>query len=285
MGKSGAAGRALIYTDGVWREDGAPVVSPKSHAMWLSSVVFDGARAFNGVVPDLDMHCERTCTSARILGLEPTHTGEQITELAREGIAQFDRQAELYVCPMYYAESGFVNPDPASTRFALSVYESPLPEPSGFSAMLTKYRRPAKDMAPTEAKASCLYPNVARGLREVGDLGFDMGVVLDPVGNVAEFSYANLFMAKGGAVFTPAPNGTFLDGITRRRVIGLLRDAGIEVIEKALTFEDLEEADELFASGNYAKVFPCTKLADRVLQPGPLYSKARELYFDWARGQ
>ncbi|MGB0670896.1 MAG: branched-chain amino acid aminotransferase, partial [Rhodospirillales bacterium] len=275
MGKGAAAGKALIYVEGTWRDDGAKVVSPKSHAMWLSSVVFDGARALGGVVPDLLPHCARTVRSARILGLEPQHSGEEIADLAREGIARFGPDAELYVCPMFFAEGGFVNPDPSTTRFALSVYESPLPPPSGFSATLTRFRRPGVDMAPTEAKASCLYPNVARGLREVAEKGFDMGVVLDPDGHVAEFSYANLFYAKDGQVFTPVPNGTFLDGITRQRVIGLLRDTGTEVIETKVAYDDLAGADEVFATGNYAKVFPCSRLDGRVLPQGPLYRKAR----------
>lgn len=137
-------------------------------------------------------------------------------------------------------------------------------------------------MAPTEAKASCLYPNVARCVAEATKNGFDTGVVLDPDGNVAEFAYANLFMAKDGEVHTPAINGTFLNGITRQRVIQLLTDAGVAVHERAIKFDELEQADEIFGSGNYYKVAPCTKLGERNLQPGPVYTKARELYFAFA---
>jgi branched-chain amino acid aminotransferase len=108
-------------------------------------------------------------------------------------------------------------------------------------------------------------------------------VVLDANGNVSEFATANIFIAKGGAVATPQPNGTFLDGITRQRVIGLLRDAGIEVSEKTLGYADIAAADEVFSTGNYAKVTPLIGLDDRTLQPGPMYLKARELYFDWAK--
>ncbi len=137
-------------------------------------------------------------------------------------------------------------------------------------------------MAPTDAKASCLYPNIARTVAEASKKGFDTGVVLDPDGNVAEFAYANLFMVKDGEVHTPAINGTFLNGITRQRIIKLLKGDGVAVHERTISFAELEQADEVFGTGNYYKVAPCTRLEARSLQPGPLYSKARELYFAFA---
>lgn len=158
-----------------------------------------------------------------------------------------------------------------------------MPPFEGFSACLSSFRRPARDMAPTEAKASCLYPNVARSVGEAQQKGFDLGVVLDPNGNVAEFSYANLFMVADGIVTTPEINGTFLNGITRQRVMQLLRDDGHEIVERAIDFKEVLGADELFATGNYAKVRPCTKIEDRELQPGPVATRARELYFEFAK--
>jgi branched-chain amino acid aminotransferase len=91
-------------------------------------------------------------------------------------------------------------------------------------------------------------------------------------------------MAKDGVVFTPAANGAFLNGITRQRVIGLLRGAGVEVVEAVLTYKGLEGADEIFSSGNYAKVSPVNRIDMRSLQPGPLYRQARELYWAYAHG-
>jgi branched-chain amino acid aminotransferase len=114
--------------------------------------------------------------------------------------------------------------------------------------------------------------------------GFDTCVMCDMLGNVAEFGSANLFMAKDGVVFTPAVNGTFLNGITRQRVIGLLRDDGVEVVETVLTHKDIESADEIFSSGNYAKVSPVNRIDMHSLQPGPFYRKARELYWAYAHG-
>lgn len=284
MSKTETRGGACItYTKATGWTDGSPLLlSPTDHAMWLSSVVFDGARAMCGGLPDLERHCERLIRSSHVFNLDPGMTASEIAGLAREGAARFGASAELYICPLFYATEGFMIPDAASTKFALTVQESALPPPKGFKSCRSNFRRPARDMAPTEAKASCLYPNIARDMSDARARGYDNTVVLDPAGNVAEFSYSNLFMVKGGVVHTPVHNGTFLNGITRQRVIYLLREAGVEVHERTMTYPELAEADELFGTGNYAKVLPCTQLDERILQPGPIFQQARELYWAFA---
>ena len=102
------------------------------------------------------------------------------------------------------------------------------------------------------------------------------------LGNVAELGTANIFMAKDGVVFTPAANGTFLSGITRARVIALLREDGVTVVEAVLRYSDFQSADEIFSTGNFTKVSPVTRIDDRDLQPGPFYRRARELYWEFA---
>ncbi len=134
----------------------------------------------------------------------------------------------------------------------------------------------------TAAKTGSLYPNSGRMIIEAHKRGFDNALARDMNGNVAETASSNIFIVKDGVVFTPAPNGTFLAGITRARVIGLLRDAGYEVREATVTVEDVADADEIFTSGNYSKIVPVTKFEDRILQEGPVAKKALEAYMDWA---
>ena len=273
---------AITYIDGEWLEGNPPLLGARTHATWLSSMIFDGARAFEGVAPDLDLHCQRAIRSCKAFGLVPTMTAEQIFDLAWEGIRKFPEDAELYIRPMFWAETGWVDPDPDSTRFAMVVYVSPLPAPTGLAVCLSSRRRPAPDMAPTDAKASCLYPNASRALREAVQKGFDNAVVRDPLNNIAELATANLFLAKEGVVHTPVPNGTFLNGVTRQRVISLLREDGIELQERTVTVAELETVDEMFASGNHGKVQPITRYEDRDMQAGPMYKRARELYWAYA---
>ncbi len=276
--------RAFTYVDGRWLEGNPPLVGPLGHALWMASVVFDGARAFEGVTPDLDRHCARVVRSARALGLQPMLSGGEIEELVHDGLRLFPSDAALYIRPMFYADDGFVIPEPASTRFVLTLMELPMPPEGGFTACLATRCRPLPNTAPLEAKASCLYPNVSLILAEARARGFDSAVVLDPLGHVAEFAIANLFLVRDGVIRTPVCNGTFLDGITRQRVIALLRDAGIPIVEDTITVADLLAADEVFSTGNYGKVLPLTRFEDRALAPGPIGAKARQLYWDFAHG-
>jgi branched-chain amino acid aminotransferase len=115
--------------------------------------------------------------------------------------------------------------------------------------------------------------------------GFNNGVVLDPLGNVAETCSSNLFIARDGVVATPVPNGSFLAGITRFRTIKLLRSAGITVEERTIRPAELEEADEIFTTGNAGKVQPVSRYEDRDLQPGPIAARAHDFYMAFARTQ
>lgn len=275
------------YVDGEWISGNPPLIGPTSHAMWLASTVFDGARWFDGIAPDLDLHCQRINRSAFNLGLKPTMSAEEIEGLAWEGVKKFDGKTAIYVKPMYWAEHGapfsVVAPDPESTRFVLCLFEAPMGDGQvGNSMTVSPFRRPTNECMPTDAKAGCLYPNNARILAEANKRGFENALVRDMLGNVAETGSSNVFMVKDGVVFTPAANHTFLAGITRYRVITLLRAEGFEVVEKTMTLEEFQTADEIFTSGNYSKVVPVNRLDDRNLQPGPVTAKARELYFDWA---
>jgi branched-chain amino acid aminotransferase len=248
------------YVDGDWHEGNPPLIGPRSHAMWLGSTVFDNA-------------------SATALGLKPTMEADAIVGLTMDGLKKFDGATAVYIRPMYWAEHGGYMGVPAeadSTRFALCLYESPMIAASGFSVGVSPFRRPTIETMPTNAKAGCLYPNNARAILDAKARGFDNALVLDMLGNVAETGTSNIFMVKDGVVFTPVPNGTFLSGITRARAIELLREAGINVVEKSLKVADFLDADEVFSTGNHSKVVP-------EFQAGRIAAKLRQLYMDWAQ--
>jgi branched-chain amino acid aminotransferase len=277
--------QAWNYVDGTWVEGNPPILGPLTHATWLSSIVFDGARAFEGVAPDLDLHCQRAVESAIRMGMHPPVNAEEIEHLTWEGLGRFPDNAELYIRPLFYCEEGWVSPDGDSTKFVLTLVENPMKEPGGFAACLSSYRRPAPDQAPVDCKASCLYPMAGRALREAAARGFDNAVLTDPWGNVAEFATANLFMVRDGVISTPAPNGTFLNGVTRQRVMKLLRLDGAVVLERDIDPEELLDADEIFSTGNHMKVMPVLRFEGRELTYGPVARRARDLYWDFAHGR
>ena len=274
------------YFQGTWHKGNPAIINAADHGAWLGSNVFDGARYFDGVAPDLSAHCERVNRSAEALMLTPTISAEDMVNMVWEGLKLFSAKSTVYIRPMYWAVDGdrtAIVPRPESTAFAICLEEIPL-APKTASARLTRtrFRRPVLEDAVVNAKAGCLYPNNARMLIEARSKGFDNALVADAMGNVAETATSNIFMVKDGEVFTPISNGTFLAGITRARHISNLSDAGHKVHQTVLNFKDFEDADEIFMSGNMNKVTPVTAFEERQYQVGPISKKTRRLYWDWA---
>ncbi|WP_171130841.1 MULTISPECIES: branched-chain amino acid aminotransferase [unclassified Ruegeria] len=274
------------YFEGQWHDGDAPIMRAADHGAWLGSSVFDGARYFDGMAPDLDAHCARVNRSAEALMLNPTVTPEQMVEIVREGLQSYAPDAAVYIRPMYWGIDGDITaivPQSDTTGFAICLEEIPMaPEAASVTLTTTRFRRPVLESAVVNAKAGCLYPNNARMLKEARSKGFSNALVTDAMGNVAETATANIFMVRDGEVFTPVPNGTFLAGITRARHMKNLRSDGVKVHETVLSFDDFHAADEVFMTGNMNKVTPVTALDDTQYQVGPIARRAREMYWDWA---
>lgn len=273
------------WFDGDWHEGNVPIMGSADHGTWLGTLVFDGARAFSNVTPDLDLHCERVNHSTMAMGMDVVMETGKILELAQEGVKKFAPGSALYIRPMCWStESGSmtVDPNPSSTRFALCIEEAVMPPFSGTTLTTTRFTRPTLSTAVVNAKAACLYPNNARMLKEAQSKGFANAISCDALGNVAETATANIFMVRNGEYLTPVPNGTFLAGITRARTMNLLREAGETVHETTLTLDDFRQADEIFLTGNYSKITPCVQFEERDFNIGPKTTQARDLYMEWA---
>src|SRR5690606_2797816 len=151
---------SVVFYDGKWHEGaGPPLLGGLDQAFWMSTVVFDGARAFDGHAPDLDAHCRRLIASAKSLLMNAPIAAEEVEALCREAIRKFEPGAHLYVRPMIWAKGGFILPDPDSAVFALVVHRSPAPAVGGISVCRSTRRRPATEVAPTHPKASSLHPH------------------------------------------------------------------------------------------------------------------------------
>jgi branched-chain amino acid aminotransferase len=276
----------LTYFNGSWTEGNTPLFGAMDHSVWLGSSVFDGARSIRGHMPDLRLHLQRVITSSERVGLVCPLNVDEMEKLVREGVAKFPADAELYVRPLVFGTDGLLIPVPEKSGFALTLFDAPMPAFTGFSACLSELRRPGALMAPTDAKASALYVNSTKALREAKHRGFDNAVVCDGEGNVAEFATANLFfVTPEGKVVTPVPNGTFLSGITRARVIELLAKEGIVVEQRSVRPEELLTAVEIFNTGNYGKVTPCVRYESRSLPAGPIATLARDRYMAFSETQ
>jgi branched-chain amino acid aminotransferase len=274
------------FFDGRWHDSDVPIMRAADHGSWLGTTVFDGARYFDGVAPDLEAHCERVNHSAKALMITPTVTTDEMIEIVMEGLASYPSDRAVYIRPMYWALDGGdlgVAPLEGATGFAVCLEVMPMaPAATTTTLTTTRFRRPTLDCAVVNAKAGCLYPNNARMLVEARSKGYGNALVADAMGNVAESATSNVFVVKDGEVFTPIANGTFLAGITRARHIVNLEAEGVRVHETVLTFDDVRAADEVFLSGNMNKVTPVTEFDGTHYQVGRTTSRIRELYWDWA---
>jgi branched-chain amino acid aminotransferase len=275
----------LTFFDGEWAEGNTLIVGAADHSMWHGNMVFDGARFFEGVMPDLAHHCERVVASAKTMGMKSPVTAEEIEGLVRDGIKRLGTEKAFYLRPMMWSVDclpGIMEADPDATRFAICLEKIAMPPTGDMPMTVSPFLRPDPRTALTTAKAACLYPNNARIITEAKSRGFKNALSLDLEGHVAESATSNVFLVKDGVVRTPVHNGTFLNGVTRRRVIGLLRADGYQIDEVSLTVEDFRDADEMFLTGNAAKVLPITALDEQKLDYGPVTRKVRELYWDFA---
>ena len=230
------------YFQGTWHDGDVPIMRAADHGAWLGSGVFDGARFFNGFTPDLLAHCERVNASAKALMVTPTVSALEMVAIIHDGLRTFGWSDAVYIRPMYWGIDGdatAIIPQPDETGFAICLEQIPMADAETTIALTTtRFRRPVLESAVVNAKAGCLYPNNARMLAEARSKGYPNALVTDAMGNVAETATANIFMVRDGEVLTPVPNGTFLAGITRARVMGHLKDDGLSVREAVLTFED-----------------------------------------------
>ncbi|MEZ5741478.1 MAG: aminotransferase class IV [Burkholderiaceae bacterium] len=164
------------YFDERWHKGNVPILGSADHATWLGTLVFDGARCFDGVSPDLDRHCERVNRSALALGLKPTLELRRMLELCHEGLTRFAPDEAVYIRPMYWSVEGgpsAVLADPDSTAFALCLESLPMPPADATMTLTTtRFCRPTLAQATVDAKAACLYPNNGRMLREAQHKGF-----------------------------------------------------------------------------------------------------------------
>lgn len=284
--------RIVTWFDGRWHEGrsggetGNPaVMRAADHGTWQGTLVFDGARAFDGATPDLDRHCARVVRSAEAMGLLPPMAAPEIEALVREGIRRHGSDRPLYLRPMLWsteASPALIDALPESTVLAVCIEDLPFRDPGPMALTVSPFRRPPPDAALCEAKAACHYPNNARIVREARARGFHNALSLDQQGAVAETASTNVFLVRDGVVETPLANGTFLDGITRQRVIRLLRDDGFDVRESTLAVADFAAADEIFLTGNANKVVPVTRFEAREIGAGPVAARAWSLYRDFA---
>ena len=248
-----------IWFDGKlvpWREANVHVLT---HAMHYASSVFEGQRAYGGVIFKLHEHSERLRKSASILGFEIPWSADELDAACNE-VGKANGFTDAYVRPVAWRGSEQMGVSPKGTKPHLAIaawewgkYFAPEIAAKGLRLDIAPWRRPAPYTAPVHSKAAGLYMIATLSKKHADERGYDDALMFDWRGQVAEATGANAFFVKEGALYTPTPD-CFLNGITRQTVMDLARRRGVEVVEKAIWPEELEGFEQMFITGSAAEV-------------------------------
>jgi len=246
-----------------------------THGLHYASSVFEGERLYNGRVYKLEEHTARLFESARILGMRIPYTEDEISRATLEAVAA-QGFTDAYIRPVVWrgSEQMSVAAPNAKIHVAIAVWQWPSyfdakQKLKGIRLELSRWRRPAPDTAPTQAKAAGLYMICTMSKHDAESRGYADAMMLDYRGYVAEATGANIFFVENGKLHTPIAD-CFLNGITRQSVMALARARQIPVIERHIKPEELGGFTECFLTGSAAEVTPVCEIGDYRFTPGAL---------------
>ena len=254
-----------------------------THGLHYASAVFEGERAYGGVIFKLDEHTRRLHESAHILGFEIPYPVEAINKASQELLAR-QGHADAYVRPIAWRGSEMMGVSAQQNRINVAIatwewpsYFKPEERLKGIRLDMARYRRPDPATAPSKSKATGLYMICTISKHEAERKGYADALMLDWRGRVAEATGANIFFVKDGVLHTPTPD-CFLDGITRRTVIDLAKKRGYQLVERAIMPEEMSTFSEAFLTGTAAEVTPISEIGPYTFKPGEISKNLMEDY-------
>jgi branched-chain amino acid aminotransferase len=273
----------FIWFNGTFVPWGDARLHVLSHALHYASCVFEGERAYGGEIFKLNDHTERLFASAGILGFEIPYSVEEINQACREAV-KVQKLDDAYVRPVAWRGSEMMGVSAQATRInvAIAVWEwpsyfDPAQRLKGIRLDMAEWRRPDPRTAPCKSKAAGLYMICTLSKHAAEKKGYADALMLDYRGQVAEATGANVFFVKEGVIHTPTPD-CFLDGITRRTVMGLAKDRQIQVIERAIMPDELDGFEQCFITGTAAEVTPVSEVGPYTFEVGDITRTLMEDY-------
>ena len=264
-----------------WRDAQVHVLT---HGLHYGSGVFEGMRAYDGEIFKLSEHSQRLHESAKILDFEIPYSVAEIDKACRE-VVRANKLTDAYVRPIAWRGSEQMGVAAQATKINLAIsawdwgsYFDPAAKQKGLRLTFAHYRRPDPRTAPAKSKAAGLYMICTIEKHKAERAGYADALMLDWRGQIAEATGANIFLIKDGVLHTPSPD-CFLDGITRRTVIGLAKQRGLKVVERAIMPEELADFSECFITGTAAEVMPVGEIGQYKFTVGDI---TRMLMSDYA---
>jgi branched-chain amino acid aminotransferase len=272
-----------IWCDGElvpWREAKVHVLT---HGLHYGSCVFEGERAYGGVIFKGTEHSERLKTSAEVLDFEIPYSVAEI-DAAKELVLKKNGKPDAYVRPVAWRGSEMMGVSAQHNTIHLAIatwewpsYFDPAERLKGIRLDMAEFRRPDPATAPARAKAAGLYMICTISKHKAERKGYADALMLDWQGRVAECTGANVFFIRDGMIHTPIAD-CFLDGITRRTVIELARRRGFEVAERRIMPAELSSFNECFITGTAAEVTPVSEIGPYRFKPGNMTKVLMEDY-------
>jgi len=279
----------FIWMDGdlvEWRNAKVHVLT---HALHYASSVFEGERAYGGVIFESETHSRRLIASGAAIDMPIPYTVEEI-EAAKAATMRANAVSDAYVRVLCWRGAG---PDMGvasarnPVRMAVATWSWGAyygdAKMKGAKLDISKWKRPSPETIPAHAKASGLYMICTMSKHAAEAKGCSDALMMDYRGYVAEATGANIFFTQNGTVHTPKPD-CFLDGITRRTVIGMMREKGIEVIERHIEPAEMEGFEQCWLTGTAAEVTPVGEIGPYRFEVGALAREAAESYERLVRG-
>jgi len=272
----------LIWFDGKFVEWKDANIHILSHGLHYASSVFEGERSYSGKIFKVREHTERLFDSAKALDLKIPFSVDEIIEASRKTL-ELNNLTNAYLRPIVWRgeEMGVSAPN-AKVHCAIAVWEWPTyftPEEilKGIKVTLSEWKRPSPETIPCKAKASGLYMICSLAKQKAESKGFSDALMLDYRDQIAETTGANIFFIKGNEIHTPIPD-CFLDGITRRTVIGIAKDIGMDVTERVLVLDDLKDFEQCFITGTAAEVTPVSEIDEHKFIVGDAIKRISSSY-------
>lgn len=264
-----------------WRDARIHVLT---HGLHYASSVFEGERAYAGEIFKSREHTERLHNSAKIMGFEIPYSVDEIED-AKYKTQEVNGLTDAYVRPVAWRGSEMMAVSAQHSKIHLAIAVWPWPAMFGPESMkgirldIAEWQRPAPNTAPFRAKAAGLYMICTLSKHAAEAKGYTDALMLDHKGDVAEATGANVFFVKDGAVHTPVPD-CFLDGITRRTVIDLLRARQIPVNERKIKLDELDSFEQCWLCGTAAEVAPVAEIGSYKFEVGDLTKQVAQDYND-----
>ncbi|MCW2305755.1 branched-chain amino acid aminotransferase [Rhodobium gokarnense] len=272
-----------IWYDGAYVPWADAKVHVLTHGLHYASAVFEGERAYGGAIFKLEEHTDRLIESARVLGFSIPYSAEVINNACNDLLVRANL-SDAYVRPISWRGSEMMGVSAQANTIHLAIavwpwpsYFKPEERLKGIRLDIAEYCRPDPRTAPSKSKAAGLYMICTISKHAAEAKGYADALMLDWRGQVAEATGANVFFVKDGVIHTPKPD-CFLDGITRRTVIGLAKARGIEVVERAIMPEEMASFEQCFLTGTAAEVTPVSEIGPYSFAVGDITKTLMEDY-------